>query len=131
VQDCIEIFGIVRNGTMVLFEIPTIEPSEVFTSRSKRVRITNPTFQGLDVFFREMLVEHWCRWFDEAECIVKIVAQMFRVLSWWSFQKCKDVVDSNTKLSREILVILSRRNSRAPLACHGWSRIFFKIAEEI
>ena len=40
-------------------EIPTIEPSEVFTSRSKRVRITNPTFQGLDVFFREMLVEHW------------------------------------------------------------------------
>ena len=26
---------------------------------------------------------------------------------------------------------LSRRNSRAPLACHGWSRIFFKIAEEI
>ena len=90
---------------MVLFKIPTIEPSEVFTSRSKRVRITNPTFQGLDVFFKEMLVEHLSRWFDEAECIVKIVAQMFRVLSWWSFQKSKDVVDSNTKLSREILVI--------------------------
>ena len=66
---------------MVPFEIPTIEPSEVFTSRSKRVRITNPTFQGLDVFFREMLVEHWCRWFDEAECIVKTVAQLFRVLN--------------------------------------------------
>ena len=116
---------------MVLFEIPTIEPSEVFTSRSKRVRITNPTFQGLDVFFKEMLVGHWSRWFDEAECIVKIVAQMFRVLSWWSFQKSKDVVDSNTILSREILVILSRRNSRAPFACRGWSRVFFKIAEEI
>ena len=72
---------------MVLFEIPTIEPSEVFTSRSKRVRISNPTFQGLDVFFKEMLVEHWSRWFDEAECIVKIVAQMFRVLSWWSFSE--------------------------------------------
>jgi hypothetical protein len=49
---------ILGHGTMLLFQISTIDPSEVFTSRSNRVRISIPTFQGLDVFFWEMLAEH-------------------------------------------------------------------------
>ena len=41
-------------------------------------------------------------------------------IGWGSLSK--DVVDSNTKLS-EFSGHLSRRNSRALLACHGWLRL--------
>ena len=85
--------------------------------------------------------------FPRTGCVLlRNVGRTLKLMIWWSWLHCqdcrsdvsgsdlvefksKDAVDSNTKLSGKNLDILSRRNRRAPFACHGWSRIFFKIAE--
>ena len=106
-------------GTMVLFQISTIDPSMVFTPRpwSDWVQMSNPTFQGLDVFFWDMLAEHSCRWFDEADCMVRIVAQMLRVLIWWSISPRKQGCGwLEHKSFGKILVVTVSVSSRWPSA---------------
>ena len=81
------------------------------------VQMSNPTFQGLDVFFWEMLAEHSCRWFDEADCMVRIVAQMLRVLIWWSISLRKQGCGwLEHKSFGKILVITVSVSSRWPSA---------------
>ena len=104
--------GSLRNGAIVLFKIPTIEPLEVFTSRSNRVWQFHSMFRECVEFFGGMLAEHRRWWFDEAECIVKIVAQMFRVLILVEFYEARMRLASTQNLWN-ILVILSQRKPSA------------------
>ena len=87
-QDYIgRVYGILKNGTIVLFKIPTIELWKFSTSRPNGARRFHSMFQEQVGFFAGMLAEHRSWWSDEAESIVKIVAQMYRVLIRWNFKK--------------------------------------------